>query len=348
MSKHYKHTAAHSLCTSLHSLPLLLSTAKSRKTLGQHINTVLMAQKQTKRLWFKIFQTSIFYSSVWIENLWKISNPTEDNIFLSLSEGTRSHKEVENCHLHHMHEQKQLLLCLNRAAYKHFTLQQALYGGIQELQQFKVTMTFHCNLPGICSLICWIALHWNIYYTSSISVKLKACPLTMNVYFPQIQYGFYLPRVWTQFCSSVLMPVLSPVISTRVGRGRGCLFLNTARITCHTSQTLDDKKKGFLKGVLLQYVWVSSHVCIVGKNIFCTGVYLWTATSLPALQHQFIAEFIEENNKDSTSNPCQAPIKTFKTIITWCQLCQHFLYEHALRTQAGLAQTANTLLAFIH
>lgn len=46
---------------------------------------------------------------------------------------------------------------------------------------------------------------------------------------------------------------------------------------------------------------------------------------------------MEENNEDAMSNPCQAPIKTFKTIITSCQLRQH-LYEHALRIQAGLAK----------
>lgn len=57
----------------------------------------------------------------------------EDIIFQSHSEGARSYEAVENCHLHHMYEQRQSLLCLNKADCKYFTLQQALYHSIQEL-----------------------------------------------------------------------------------------------------------------------------------------------------------------------------------------------------------------------
>lgn len=142
-----------------------------------------------------------------------------------------------------------------------------------------------------------------------------------------------------RFCSFVLMQMLSPVISTRacVGRGRVCLFSNTASIACHTSQTLDDKKKGF-EWFYWQYVWVSSHVCI------CRQAHL-LHRGLPLDFYQFplqlntnLQENFQRKTTNSMSNPCQTPIKTFKTIITWCQLCQHFLYEHALRIQAGLAK----------
>lgn len=96
-----------------------------------------------------------------------------------------------------MYEQNQLLLCLNKADYKYLTID--LYHKIQELGQFKVTMTFYWNLPGISSLLFWIALHWNIYYTCSISVKLPIQSMpsdkTFNAYFPQIQYDFYLTSV---------------------------------------------------------------------------------------------------------------------------------------------------------
>lgn len=86
-----------------------------------------------------------------------------------------------------------------------------------------------------------------------------------------------------KFCSSVLRQMLSPVISTRacVGRGRVCLFLNAASITCHTFQTLGDKKKVFERCFIgsmyeLQVMHVSA-----AKYICCRGVYLWTSTSFP-------------------------------------------------------------------
>lgn len=98
-------------------------------------------------------------------------------------------------------------------------------------------------------------------------------------------------------------------------------------------------RRRFLKGALLA-VCMSFQSCMYlqPSTSAAEGSTFGHLPASPAVQHQFIAEFIEENNKDSMSNPCQAPIKTFKTIITWCQLCQHFLYEHALRIQAGLAK----------
>lgn len=70
---------------------------------------------------------------------------------------------------------------------------------------------------------------------------------TFNVLFSTNPVWFF-PHVYGyKFCSAMLMQMLSTVISTRacVGRGRVCLFLNTASTTCHTSQTLDLEQKGF-------------------------------------------------------------------------------------------------------
>lgn len=98
-------------------------------------------------------------------------------------------------------------------------------------------------------------------------------------------------------------------------------------------------RKRFLKGVLLAVcMGFKSCMYLQASTFVAQGSTFGLLPVSPAVQHQFIAEFIEENNKDAMSNPCQAPIKTFKTVITWCQLCQHFLYEHALRIQEGLAK----------
>lgn len=98
-------------------------------------------------------------------------------------------------------------------------------------------------------------------------------------------------------------------------------------------------RKRFLKDVLLAVcVGFKSCMCLQASTFVAQGSTFGLPQVSRAVQHQFTAEVIEENNKDSMSNPCQAPIKTFKTIITWCQLCQHFLYEQALRIQAGLAK----------
>lgn len=98
------------------------------------------------------------------------------------------------------------------------------------------------------------------------------------------------------------------------------------------------RKRG-LNGVLLAVcMGFKSCMYLQASTFFAQGSTFGLLPVSPAAQHQFIAEFPEENNKDSMSNPCQTPIKAFKTIITWCQLCQHFSYEHALRIQAGLAK----------
>lgn len=170
----------------------------------------------------------------------------------------------------------------------------------------------------------------------------KACPLTRHLMliFHKSSMIFTSLLYEHKFCSSVLMQMLSPVISTRacVGRGRVWLFLNTASITCHTSQTLDDKKKvferyfiGSMCGIQVMYVSAGKHIC-------CTGVYLWTSTSFPCSSTPIHSRIYRGKQQRFHEQSMPSPIKTFKTVITWCQLCQHFLYEQALRIQAGLAK----------
>lgn len=80
-----------------------------------------------------------------------------------------------------------------------------------------------------------------------------------------------------KFCSSVLVQMLSPVISTCacVGRGRVCLFLNTASITCHTSQTPEDTKKVFERCFIgSMYGFQVMHVSQGKNNLLHRGLPL--------------------------------------------------------------------------
>lgn len=99
-------------------------------------------------------------------------------------------------------------------------------------------------------------------------------------------------------------------------------------------------RKRFLKGILLA-VCMGFKLCMyvsAGKHICCTGVYLWTSTSFPCSSTPIYSRIYRGKQQRFHEQSMPSPIKTFKTIITWCQLCQHFLYEQALRIQAGLAK----------